>query len=99
MPAGTTFCRSCEMQHGRPVGRNCKRQKVSTAAAIAPSVPGPLNPTGTATQEEVNYQILTKLTTLHQRFDSLDEKVRDTERAVADRITHQSQQQSEILTH
>ena len=95
MPA-TAFCRSCDKSHVRPVGRNCKKAKVGNATAMAVSVSGPSIPTVTATPTATNRVsdkddlILQTLTSINEKLNSLDGRVRQTESALADRTTHLS---------
>ena len=94
MPA-TAFCRSCDKNHVRPVGRNCKRVKVGDATATAVSVSGPSIPTVTAQpiatpsalQSDKDTLILQTLTNISEKLNSLDGRVRQTESALADRTT------------
>ena len=49
MPPQKVFCRQCNDDHPRPVGRNCKRgRQVGDAIVTAVSVPGPSTSDNTA---------------------------------------------------
>ena len=68
MAPNKVFCRVCNYDHPRPVGRNCKR-KVGDAAATVGSVSGPsqntnLTAAATATPSSDMAIILSKLTSI-----------------------------------
>ena len=70
------------------VGRNCKRSKVSDAAATAGSVSEPSHATASASiAPDLGSHILSKLTALTNHITALDGRVRDAETALADRTT------------
>ena len=102
MPAGLAYCRKCDENHSRPVGRNCTRiQQVGDVAATVGSVSGPAqanvnaHPTVTASistpiNSDVGSMILSKLSNIFEQIDSLDGRVRITEAALADKTTNQA---------
>ena len=91
MPPAKAFCRQCNEQHSRPVGRNCRKNKVGDAAAMDVSVIEPaqqlLSAVPQINQNAVNTQILEKLSAISSQISSLDGRVTMAETALADRTT------------
>ena len=71
MPADI-YCRLCDQKHPRPVGRNCKRGKVSDTVATAGSVsePSQTSVTATALPADLGAQILHKLSAIDDKIVS-----------------------------
>ena len=90
-PAKFAFCRSCNEEHSRPVGRNCRRNKVGDAAVTEVSVAQHVQPALSATpvvgQDAINSSILEKLSAISNQLSSLDGRVRATETSLAGRTT------------
>ena len=91
---GRAFCRQCNQDHDRPVGRNCRR-KVGDAAVTTVSVRGEpvvsdnaLPSTSAAPASDVNLLILQKLTGIDDKLVSLENRVKVTETVLADRTTN-----------
>ena len=92
MPA-KAFCRVCDVDHVRPVGRKCRRRRAQVGDVSA----NPLDASGPANSDqveqgasanlsnEVSNAILTQLTSISARLDSMDERVRSNETALADK--------------
>ena len=87
MAPNKVFCRVCNVDHPRPVGRNCRR-KVGDAAVTVTSVSGPSQSDNNASQSSNMSLVLAKLTAIDNKIDSLDDRVRHTEAALADRTTY-----------
>ena len=91
------FCRSCDEQHERPVGRKCKKQKVGDTTATAVSVSdvsdnavasvSNTSQPSTVGNVDFNSLLLNKLTSIDEKLVSLDGRVKKTETAIADRTT------------
>ena len=76
MAPNKVYCRACNYDHPRPVGRNCKR-KVGDAAVTVGSVSGPSQDnsnlvTATVTPSSDMAMILSKLTSIDDKVVSLD---------------------------
>ena len=95
MPS-TAFCRSCDVSHARPLGRNCKWLKVGNATAKVlsvsnssiPTVNASATPSSPVTQSDRDDLILSTLNAINAKVTALDGRVQNTERALADRTTH-----------
>ena len=100
MPA-KPYCRTCDINHERPVGRNCaRRAQVGEVAATAGSISGPSLSVSNANPPDLTASnlILNKLTSIQGQLTSMDERVRKNEAALAGRTTDRAASASESLT-
>ena len=105
MPA-KTFCRVWNKDHERPVGRNCRKQRIGETTALAvsvsdssdmsvnalPVVQNTAIPATSATGSTIDISalLLQKLASIDSKLTSLDGRVTQTETALADRTTDPS---------
>ena len=83
------YCSSCNIKHPRPVGRNCRRSPIAPPSAMALSVQS--SPVGhdsnaapqPSTSNDLQLQILAKLTTVADKVESIDQRVAHNKRAIA----------------
>ena len=96
MPPSRVFCRKCSEHHDRPVGRNCKRGQVSDMVVNAVSVNGPPESDNASVMSALNpapltadmgNRILSHLTSINDKFTTLESRVRMAETATANRAT------------
>ena len=98
MPAkAKVYCRSCDVQHERPVGRNCVRKaQVGEVAATAGSTSGPSHTSTSNPPDSATDLILSRLSDIQGQFTSMDERVRKMEAAVAGRTTDRAMSQESL---